>query len=116
MPVRSLRSSVLRWPSRESVTAALVEWSSQYRNDPRIVRLGYFGSCARGDWGVGSDVDIVVVSDDPRLSLATEALPVPADVLRLSTGRYETLLHADSRFARVLRDETVWLAERPGFA
>ena len=93
------------------MTAAVGEWSSRYRNDPRIVRLGYFGSCARGDWGVGSDLDIVVVSDDPSLVLATEALPVPADVLRLSTGRYEELLHADTRFARVLRDETVWLVE-----
>jgi uncharacterized protein len=28
---------------------------------PEIVALGYFGSYARGDWGPGSDLDVVVV-------------------------------------------------------
>jgi predicted nucleotidyltransferase len=26
-----------------------------------VVRIGYFGSYARGDWGVGSDLDVIAV-------------------------------------------------------
>jgi len=25
------------------------------------LRIGYFGSYARGDWGVGSDLDLLVI-------------------------------------------------------
>jgi predicted nucleotidyltransferase len=53
-----------------------------------VVKVGYFGSYARGDWGVGSDVDLVVIVQDSqepfhRRALAFDAtgLPVPADVL-----------------------------------
>ena len=58
------------------------------REHPELVRIGYIGSYARGDWGVGSDVDLVVVvsrSEVPDLRRAAEFdatdLPVPADVL-----------------------------------
>ncbi len=55
-----------------------------------------FGSCARGDWGVGSDLDIVVVlrSSDvafTRRALAVDAtaLPVPADVLVYTVAEWD---------------------------
>jgi predicted nucleotidyltransferase len=35
---------------------------------PEVVRVGYFGSYARGDWGVGSDLDLIIIvdrSDEP---------------------------------------------------
>ncbi|WP_376791658.1 nucleotidyltransferase domain-containing protein [Thermoflexus sp.] len=31
------------------------------RERPEVLRIGYFGSYARGDWGVGSDLDLVVI-------------------------------------------------------
>ncbi len=61
MPVRSLNSSVLKWPSRKTVDRAVRSWTAeQVQQRPEIVRLGYFGSYARGDWGVGSDLDLIV--------------------------------------------------------
>jgi len=68
MPVRSLSSPVLKWPDRQTVEAALRRWAAKVcREHPRILGLGYFGSYARGDWGVGSDLHIVIIlakSDD----------------------------------------------------
>lgn len=62
MPVRSSTSSVLVWPDPEKVDRAAREWAQgEAPRHPELVRLGYFGSYATGDWGVGSDLDLVAV-------------------------------------------------------
>ncbi len=89
MPVRSLHSSVFKWPDRQGVVQALTRWAdSVTQNDSSITRIGYFGSCARGDWGVGTDLDLLILvaqSDRPFEQRATRldltALPVPAEAL-----------------------------------
>src|SRR5258708_32880190 len=56
MPVRSLRSSVLKWPDRGTVEQALAAWAARERlRHPALLRLGWFGSYARGDAGGGGD-------------------------------------------------------------
>jgi hypothetical protein len=84
------------------------------RDDLR--RIGYFGSYARGDQGVGSDLDIVAIvtaSNEPFVRRAagwpTEALPVPADLLVYSEAEWSQLVAADSRFARVMQRDVVWI-------
>src|SRR5256885_999234 len=61
LPVRSLSSSVVVWPDRAAVESALRLWAEEAARIPELVRVGYFGSYARGDWGVGSDLDVVLV-------------------------------------------------------
>src|SRR2546426_11793719 len=62
LPVRSLSSSVVVWPDRAAVESALRLWAEEAaRIRPELVRVGYFGSYARDDWGVGSDLDVVLV-------------------------------------------------------
>src|SRR3972149_562653 len=80
---------------------------------PELRRVGYFGSYARGDWGPGSDLDVMIVASaagDPRarppLAWARPGLPGPADVLVYPAAELERLDPA-SRFARTLREETV---------
>ena len=69
MPVRSLNSSVLRWvPEEEEVIKAFKDWAKKVclkRRD--VVKIGFFGSYARGDWGVGSDLDVIVVLKESDL-------------------------------------------------
>jgi hypothetical protein len=82
MPVRSLTSSVLRWPPREAVAEAARGWAAEVSTRNGVVKVGYFGSLARGHWGVGSDVDLVVIvqeSSEPsyRRSLAFDASGSP---------------------------------------
>ena len=117
MPVRSSSSSVLRWPDRSQVEQAVRAW---VRNEaPRhrdLVKLGYFGSYARGDPGVGSDLDLVAVvrkssqSFERRaLSWDLNALPVPAEILVYTEAEWQALMERGGRFARTLSKEAVWV-------
>ena len=64
MPVRSLTSSVLKWPDQAQVDRAVRVWAIQEaKRHPELLRLGYFGSYASGNWGVGSDLDLVALID-----------------------------------------------------
>ena len=87
-------------------------------NRSGVLGIGYFGSYARGDWGVGSDVDLVVVvreSAEPfnrRAAVwdATE-LPVPADVL-VYTGDEWRALVSRGRSGQRMAGEVVWVVGR----
>ena len=118
MPVRSLRSSVLRWPDPLTVDQAVRRWAArlaQARSE--IVRIGYFGSYARGDWGVGSDLDVVVIvrgSDRPFARRAqafdTISLPVPVDLLVYTADEWAELTGRPG-FARTADTEAVWIVD-----
>lgn len=115
MPVRSLSSSVLRWPDAQTVDCAVRDWAEKVVRDREdVLRIGYFGSYARGDWGVGSDLDLVVIverSDHPFEGRSVEwdltVLPVPADVLVYTRGEWR-ILSQQGRFRQVSR-EAVWV-------
>jgi predicted nucleotidyltransferase len=116
MPTRSLSSSVLKWPNHETVINALKVWTQktlQGRHD--VKRIGFFGSYARGDWGVGSDLDIVAVIEkaaDPFERRAAKwdlsSLPVPADLLVYTQAEWENL-DRETRFMKTMESETIWL-------
>jgi len=99
MPVRSLGTAVLTWPDASAVRAAARLWAENLvRTDPSVAAVGYFGSYARGDWGVGSDVDLVVIVRESPLPFERRAagfdatgLPVPADVLVYTAAEWEGL-------------------------
>lgn len=88
MPVRSLSSSVLRWPDARAVDEAVRWWAAEWAGRRKgVLRAGYFGYYARGDWRVGSDLDLLVVVDHSDLPFQrrptewdTTGLPVPADL------------------------------------
>ncbi|MBN1104167.1 MAG: nucleotidyltransferase domain-containing protein [Deltaproteobacteria bacterium] len=117
MPVRSLTSSVLRWPGRQTVDQAFRVWAvKQAKNHPELLRLGYFGSYARGDWGVGSDLDILaVVRESPerfdRRSLSWELtdLPVPAEIVVYTGEEWANLMKENGLFGNTVMNETVWI-------
>ncbi|HLA89315.1 MAG TPA: nucleotidyltransferase domain-containing protein [Gemmatimonadaceae bacterium] len=100
--------------------AAARRWAdAQPADHPELVRLGVFGSYARGDAGFGSDLDLVAVVRDADRPFERRAarwnlnsLPVPADILVYTDAEFRTLQASESRFARVLRDEIVWLVQR----
>jgi len=116
MPVRSLNSFILKWPDAQTVAQAVRHWSQKaLLSHYDVMRIGYFGSYARGDWGVGSDVDLIIVvesSDQPferRASKwdATE-LPVPADVLVYTDEEWQSL-EQEGRFYQTVTQEAVWV-------
>ena len=111
MPVRSLTSPVLRWPSREAVLAAAQAWARALRaNDRNVVRVGCFGSYARGDAGVGSDLDLVVIVRDGEGSRLFDVsrLPVPADVVVFEATRWEKSSAEATGIAATITREARW--------
>ena len=117
MPKRSLSSSVLKWPDRKKVVEALATWAEREAPLHRgLLRLGYFGSYARGDWGVGSDLDLVAVLEESGEPFERRAIhwdlrgiPVPAEILVYTAREWDALLASGSRFARTLQSECIWL-------
>ncbi len=117
MPMRSLSSSVLRWPDARTVIDALHAWAEWVRRErPEARALGYFGSYATGRWGVGSDLDVIAVVDNSAKSFVeraaewdTSSLPVPADLLVYTHAEWTELPRTCPGFAAVIREQTVWL-------
>jgi uncharacterized protein len=116
MPVRSLSSPVLKWPDAQAVDRAVRTWAARAgatRSD--VLRIGYFGSYARGDWGVGSDLDILIIMERCAQAFERRAvewdtadLPVPADVLVFSKEEWESSRRGP-RFDTTVKNEAVWV-------
>lgn len=96
-------------------------WAGRQAGRPEVRRIGYFGSYARGDWGVGSDVDIVaVVSDTARVGefetrargWDTSDLPVAADLIVYTESEWNEIRRTGGRFGRVMNAEVVWVLRR----
>jgi predicted nucleotidyltransferase len=112
---------VLKWPSAKEVEAAVRLWAGRIGTaDDNILRIGIFGSYATGRWGVGSDLDIVVVLRTSHLAFEKRGLefdalelPVHADVLVYTESEWKSGLTA-SRFRKSLADQAVWVYEREG--
>ena len=121
MPVRSLSSRVLVWPDRAAVEEALRLWAaSQGDSHPELLRAGYFGSYARGEWGVGSDLDVLLIVRESALpwerraaSWDTLSLPVDSEILVYTTQEWEGLAARGEGFPATLGAEAVWVFERP---
>ncbi|MER3523023.1 MAG: hypothetical protein C4326_02905 [Ignavibacteria bacterium] len=121
MPVRSLNSSVLKWPDAPTVEQAVRAWTEEIaRQHPEVLRIGYFGLYARGNWGVGSDVDIIVIIDQSEMSCERRSihfdatcLPVPADVLVYARDEWSKL-REEGRGMQKRSEEIVWLCEKAG--
>lgn len=119
MPARSLSSRVFRWPGRATVDAAARRWGTELGARHReVLRVGYFGSYARGDWGVGSDLDLIVLverAEEPfeRRAARGDAtrLPVPAQLLVYTVEEWERL--RGRRFHATVEREAVWVYARP---
>ena len=112
MPVRSLSSRVLKWPDRASVLDAAAAWARElYARDADVLQVGCFGSYARGDAGVGSDLDLVIVVRERGDSIpdATRLL-VPVDTLIFSQDEWNALQREGGRLARTLEREAIWFA------
>ncbi len=119
MPVRSLSSSVLRWPEARTVDHAVRRWAEEVgRKRQGVIRVGYFGSYARGDWGVGSDLDLIIIVEGSKHPFERRAvewdatgLPVPADVLVYTEEEWQTLSQNVGFHQRIMR-EAVWIYAR----
>ncbi len=116
MPVRLLTSSILKWPDAQAVKQALAEWVNKaVKTRDDVLSIGYFGSYARGNWGVGSDLDLIIIVKDSRHPFIKRAaewdaseLPVPADILVYTAEEWQDLIRRE-QFSRRIIQETIWV-------
>lgn len=124
MPVRSLTTRVLKWPARVTVERAAHALASRLAAaHPELARFGYFGSYARGDAGVGSDLDLVAVVRHSARPFAERALdfdlgglPVPGELIVYTEAEWQAMRVRPSRFQSALESETVWILGSEGTA
>jgi predicted nucleotidyltransferase len=114
-----LNSPVLEWPTTAEARDAFRSWADRLlREEEGVRRAGYFGSLARGDWGVGSDLDVLVLveeADRPFFErpsqFDTSPLPVPVDLLVYTEAEWRTLVEEKRGPAR---GPVVWAREDDG--
>lgn len=120
MPVRSLGSSVLKWPDIMEVNQAVRSWAeTEAARRSNLRMLGYFGSYARGNWGVGSDLDLIAILDQTSepferrpISWDLSRLPVPADIIVYTESEWRHLRKNSKKFVSTLEGEIIWLYKR----
>lgn len=120
MPVRSLNSSIFKWPDGEIVSLSVTEWAIRLAEQrPELLRAGVFGSYARGDWGVSSDIDLILIIHQSETAFwqrasnwDTAGLPVPADVLVYTESEWLQMAEWGERFYRTIQKKAVWVFER----
>jgi predicted nucleotidyltransferase len=115
-----LNLSVLKWPDRSVIDQAVRSWAlAEIRRRTDIVQFGYFGSYARDDWGVGSDLDLIAVVDETSIpferrsfSWDLNSLPVPAELIVYTADEWQRVQEKETRFSRMLKNEVVWIYSR----
>jgi len=111
-----LNSSVIIWPKSQTVVKALKDWARQIKKmHNNVLKIGYFGSYAKGNNGVGSDLDVVMIikhSDKSFLRRAAEwnvlDLPVPTDLLVYTLEEWQGLAQQE-KFYVTLKKEINWI-------
>ena len=123
MPVRSLSSSVLKWPDKKTVDKAVRQWAGHFAQDKNLLGIAYIGSYARGDWGVGSDLDLILVLLtagtafwDRSASFDLAEFPVPVDLLVYTADEWRILASENDQFYRITKKEAVWVWRSPEFS
>jgi hypothetical protein len=112
-----LNSPVFKWPDRDSIHRAFEEWVEQKKKEkPELLRAGFFGSYAREDWGVGSDLDIILILDQSpddfyQRASAWDAtnLPVPVDVLIYTEEEWQNMAGRGEHFCKMIEEEAIWV-------
>ena len=117
MPVRSLNSSVFKWPGKKDVGRSLHAWVERIvREHPELAGVGVFGSYVRTDWGMGSDLDLIILVEHSTLPFErrsvywhTDDLPVPVDVLVYTEEEWRRLREGRPPKERRGGENVLWL-------
>lgn len=122
MPVKSLNSSVIKWPNKTQVMEAAKKWVTvQAELHPDLIQLGVFGSYATNTWGVGSDLDLLAVVDDfvvavpfeqRGIAWRTEDLPIPAEIIVYTQSELKNRLAKQDKFAKEVIEQVEWIFKR----
>ena len=114
MPVRSLNSSILKWPDRELILKQAASWAlNAGKSDNNIISIKCFGSVLNDNWGVGSDLDILIEvkasgKDFMRRNLNYDVskIEVPVEILVYTKDELLALKKDGSRFSKEIEENS----------
>ena len=118
MPRTSSRSVRHDAVPKDRVLAAARPWAERLRRDhPEVVRVGYFGSYARGDYVPGSDFDVLIelaASDIPQWpdrgpGYQPDQFPVGIEVFAYTSDELARMRASGAAFVRTIDAEIHWL-------
>jgi uncharacterized protein len=81
-----------------------------YVRKPGIQRIGYFGSYARGDWGLAATWTWYPFNER-SLDFDTSNFPVPVDLIVYTQEGWQTLSERSPKFHQTLDKGSVWIYE-----
>ena len=120
MPKRSLSSVKITSVRRTEVAAALKRWADRIAHDrPEVLRIGYFGSYARGDYTPFSDLDVVVVlAGSPRrfpertLDYQPQDVPVGCEVFAYTADEIALMRREGRSWWHEIETTCLWVWTR----
>ncbi len=76
--------------------------------------MGYFGSYACGDWGVGSDLDVVLIVTETDLAFETSSAQwdlteIAVDVMVYTEAQWKGILQ-QAGFGKRMANKVEWVA------
>ena len=106
---------------RPEVEAALRRWAGTVGPQrAEILRVGYFGSYARGDYTPSSDLDVVILlsTSDSRLldrvlEYQPEGVPVACEVFPYTTDEVDQMRSEGRGWWHEIEAHAVWVWTRP---
>lgn len=120
MPVRSLHTAVMRWPGKDEVKIAVQQWCARQVKEHDTLAIGAFGSFTSQSWGVGSDLDILVIVPQSNVQFSSRAagwdtlsLPVAVDLVVYTKEEWLRMLKEGWRFPNEVLKTALWLHGEP---
>ncbi len=120
MRSRSFGSAKVTYFDKEAVWKALRKAAAGIAAHPEVRRVLVFGSLVRDEAVPGSDVDLLIVTDDIGMSFIDRpgryrppGFPVGVDIFAYTEAEMAEMLAADNHFLRRALSEGQTLFERP---
>ena len=114
MPVRLLNSSVLKWPDQRQVIDEFKKWAGKYKQNSNIIKIGYFGSYPTSSYGVGSDLDVIIILKESEIPFNRRStgfdltsISVPADLVVYT--EYEWYMMKNFKFHQYIENKAKWI-------
>jgi predicted nucleotidyltransferase len=112
-----LNSAILKWPDKQKVLNEAKLWAeSTGLGDRNIIKIFCFGSICTGRWGVGSDLDILIILKQTRVPFISRAMlfnasaiSVPTDILVYTESEIATFADEKSRFMDEIQKNSILL-------
>ncbi|MFQ6132650.1 MAG: nucleotidyltransferase domain-containing protein [Armatimonadota bacterium] len=111
MPSRSSSSASSIYRDRGAILEALGELARQaVRRHPQLERVTLFGSLARGDYGLYSDADLLLVLKESEHSRYFDRIPEFLDDFVRAPVPVELFPYTEDELARMTRDGNPFIA------